>query len=116
MARMMGYLNEGLSLWFTTINDSLKIKQMRENNKVTVLWKEPFDGNIQKMRFVTLKGTIEIYDDLENVRQVRNRYSEKYNLPNMPAGDTSRVVMKFTPHYLRAEGFGIAPPPILRSL
>lgn len=116
MARMMGYLNEGLTIWFTTVNSSLKIKQMQDNDKVTVLWKEPYEHNHQKMRFVTLKGTIEIFEDMETVVPIRNRYAEKYNMATMPAGDHTRVVMKFTPLYLRAEGFGIAPPPILRSL
>jgi general stress protein 26 len=116
MARMMGYLNEGLSIWFTTFNTSLKIKQMSENNKVTVLWKEPFEENLTKMRFVTLKGTIKIFSDLETVTSVRTRYAEKYNTPSIAAVDDTRVVMKLTPTYLRAEGFGVAPPPIFRAL
>ncbi len=116
MGRIMGFLHDDFTIWMTTTQDSLKLKQLRRDNKVTVLWKEPTP---QFFQFLTLKGHLEILEDPETVKWNYDRYCEKYPMMRHNAESAEqmarRVALKITPVYLRAEGFGVRPPAILRS-
>lgn len=114
MARTLGYLNDGFSIWLYTLNNSLKMRQFRATNKVTLIWRETTP---QFFKFLTMKGSLEIFEDRETVAQVWERYQNKYPMMRQQAQPdlSERVVLRVTPVYLRAEGFGVMPPPILKS-
>jgi general stress protein 26 len=113
MARTLGYLNEDFTIWLYTVENSLKMRQFRDNPKITLLWRETTP---QFFKFLTMKGNLEIFEDKETVGGIWERYQDKY--PQMRGRQTElleQVVIKVTPIYLRAEGFGIMPPPVLRK-
>ncbi len=112
MSRMMGFFREGWDLWFTTVAGSLKARQLTNDNKVTLLWKEP-NGNFFK--FLNIKGEIEVFEDEATVTRQVEKYWAKYGAPHVKNPDIKRIVMRVKVKYARAEGFGIAPPPILRN-
>ncbi|MEI6043474.1 MAG: pyridoxamine 5'-phosphate oxidase family protein [Chloroflexota bacterium] len=113
MARTLGYLNDEFAIWLYTTTNSLKIRQFRASPKITLLWRE---NTPQFFKFLTMKGNLELFEDQETIDQVWERYQDKY--PQMRGRQTEllqQVVIKVTPIYLRAEGFGVAPPPVLRE-
>ena len=119
MARTLGYLNDGFHIWLYTVNDSLKMHQFRDSAKITLLWREPTP---HFFKFLTVKGDLEIFEDKDKVAEIWERYQDKYGRRERKADDSEasaenmqRVVIKVTPIYLRAEGFGVSPPPILKS-
>jgi general stress protein 26 len=113
MARTLGYLNDGWAIWLYTIGGSLKMRQFQASPKVTLLWRETTP---QFFKFLTMKGNLEIFEDKETIDQIWERYKDKYpQMRNRQTDQLEQVVIKVTPVYLRAEGFGVMPPPVLRS-
>lgn len=117
MARTLGYLNDGFSIWLFTVNNSLKAHQFRASNKITLLWRE---NTPQFFKFLTMKGNLEIFEDRETVADIWERYQNKYPMMRRSSEQgemdlSDRIVVKVTPVYLRAEGFGAAPPPVLKN-
>ncbi len=117
MARTLGYLNDDFNIWLYTVNQSLKMQQFRDSSKITLLWREPTP---HFFKFLTMKGNLEIFEDAAIVNQVWERYQAKYysGRPRQAegeGGEMQRIVIKVKPVYLRAEGFGFSPPPVLRE-
>lgn len=116
MARTLGYLNDDFNIWLYTFNKSLKMQEFRRNGKLTLIWRETTP---EWFKFLTMKGNIEIFEDAETVGRVWERYQEKYPRMRRPSGEevdlSTRAVLRVTPIYLRAEGFGVTPPPTLKN-
>ncbi len=98
--------SENLEVWFGTSPSSTKVAQLRANSQATVVYEDD-----AKAACVTLLGTIEIVDDLEQ-RRAHFKPTWWAFFPEGPTGDDF-VALRFTPRSLSVwdASRAITPPP-----
>lgn len=107
---------EGWTVWTVSQAGSLKVKHLRRDPRGQYLWVE--DQPVRRRKNVWMRGSVTIVEDQDEVAAFMERRAKALGF-RVPERDWHRVVLRFQPEYLRAEGFlgeeaGNAPV-ILRS-
>lgn len=83
--------SEGFVIWFATSRNSDKVKEIRNNNKVTVYYADHAKGN----GYVSLTGTATVIDDKELLLKMKRAYWE-----GIPNWEQIFVLIKILPEKL----------------
>jgi general stress protein 26 len=93
---------EGWTVYTVSQARSLKLKHLRRDPRASYLWIE--DRPERRRKMVWLRGTCEIIEDPDEVAAFMERRATTLGY-KVPERDWHRMVIKFTPDYLRAETF-----------
>lgn len=100
--RQISTFIEGWTVNTITQSKSLKLKHLANDNRVSYLWVDDQPGPRRKN--VWMRGTVEIVSDPDEVAAFMERRAAAVG-SQVPPRDWERYLIRFTPHYLRAEGF-----------
>jgi len=94
----MGFYVEDGAFWMTSYTKAQKVLNIRRNSKVGLMIET--GGPYSELRGVMVRGTCEIIEDVEIVRQVMNyrRSSPQSGRRGSLNSAPKRVVLKITPH------------------
>lgn len=100
--RQVSTFIEGWTVWTVSQAQSLKLKHLRRDPRGHYLWVD--DQPERRRKNVWMRGMVSILDDHDAVAEFMERRARTLGF-QAPRRDWHRVVMRFEPHYLRAEGF-----------
>ncbi|MCS6802160.1 MAG: hypothetical protein RMM58_06060 [Chloroflexota bacterium] len=100
--RQVSTFIEGWTVWTVSQAQSLKLKHLRRDPRGQYLWVE--DQPARRRKNVWMRGTVTLIEDEGAVAEFMERRSRALGF-SVPQRDWQRVVMRFEPDYLRAEGF-----------
>lgn len=100
--RQVSTFIEGWTVWTVSQAQSLKLKHLRRDPRGQYLWVD--DQPARRRKNVWMRGAVSILDDQDAVAEFIERRARTLGF-QAPPRDWQRVVMRFEPHYLRAEGF-----------
>jgi hypothetical protein len=93
---------EGWTVWTVSQAGSLKVRHLRADPRASYLWVE--DQPQRRRKNVWLRGRVTVVNAPEEVAAFLERRSRTLGF-RVPERDWQRVVLRFQPEYLRAEGF-----------
>lgn len=104
--RPVGAFVEGWTVGTISQGEHLKNTHIRNNPQVAYLWTELHPEPDARTKTVWMQGTCEIIDDPEEVLDFfKRRVAAGGNPDGHPDEDWTRLLLRTTPTFVRAEGF-----------
>jgi hypothetical protein len=100
--RQISTFIEGWTVWTVSQATSLKVSHLRRDPRGQYLWVEDQPGRRRKN--VWMRGEVTIVEDQDDVAAFMERRARTLGF-RVPERDWHRVLLRFQPTYLRAEGF-----------
>lgn len=96
-ANTVTYANDDLTLYFSTAQDSQKIKNIKNSNKVSLTIDKDYE-DWNKIRGLSMAATAEILTTPDEIKKAMNRLVKKFPfLAEMPKPEEPLAVVKITP-------------------
>lgn len=99
-ANTVTYANDGLTIYFSTAQDSQKIKNFKNSNKVSLTIDEEYE-DWNKIKGLSMAATAEVLTNPDEIKKAMDIFVKKFPfLANMPASETPLAVVKVTPQII----------------
>jgi PPOX class probable F420-dependent enzyme len=96
-ANTVTYANDGLTIYFSTAQNSQKVKNIKNSNKVSLTIDRDYE-DWNKIKGLSMAATAEILTDPDEIKKGMNCLVKKFPfLAKMPEPDEPMVVVKLTP-------------------
>lgn len=92
----VAYINKGHTLYFSTSNQSRKVKNIQENPNVAYsVYNET--EHLEEVRFIQMEGTATLVSNKEESEEALKMLYQKFSFMTYMTPDSDNVIIKITP-------------------
>jgi len=96
LTHTVAYINKGPTVYFSTSNQSRKVKNIQENPNVAYSVYDETE-HLEDIRFIQMEGTATIVSNKEESREALNMLNQKFPSMSILSSDPDGVIIKISP-------------------